>query len=76
MALQKTKLFTDVNIADTLKLFVNEYEICVSKTTGLSDICFLFFRKQLDLTSVSIDIDLEGIISCERLRGAFKMLIH
>lgn len=53
-AVQETKLSIDEQIAKALEPFLSTYQVCVSHAVGCSAGCFLFLKKTLPLTGLSI----------------------
>lgn len=65
-SVQETKLSSDEDVAEALEPFRKDFEICVSQAVGLSAGCFLFLRKKLGYSSVSLTSDQEGrLILCD-----------
>lgn len=65
-AVQETKMTNDVDIELCLKPFLQTYEVCVSHAVGVSAGCFLFVRKSLPLSNMSLISDTHGrFIVCD-----------
>lgn len=60
LAVQETKMSNDVRIGDALEPFLGDFEVCVSHAVGTSAGCFLFLKKALPLSMLSVVPDEAG----------------
>lgn len=57
---------SEQQIEESLKLFRNVYEVCVSHTDGQSGGCFLLVKKSVPLTNIFVQTDEDGrLIVCD-----------
>lgn len=60
LAVQETKLANDEVIGTAVEMFLADYEVSVSHAAGNSGGCFLFLKKSLPLSDLSVVTDGEG----------------
>lgn len=54
LAVQETKMSEDEQVERALRPFLLRYEVCVSQAVGVSAGCFLFLKKTLNISNLSV----------------------